>query len=242
MDRSSVPSFLAIIQQALRLNPDVYVAVGIAPGGIWIALTVVLLAGLSESAGQSMVLFLNRVRPARFGLAVTIATLRHIAGYVLWTITIWLAASFLFDRHEPVLAVASVVGLAYAPQIFSFFELTPYLGNAISVLLSLWSMLAIVIAVRAGFGLATLQAVTLAGLGWLIVQLVYRTVGRPLIRIQRWLENRAAGVPLAVSRRDVSSLRRHPIRTWYTQLESWRQRRWRPASDEKPPIGGQPHG
>ena len=36
-------------------------------------------------------------------------------------------------------------------------------------------------------------------------------------------EARAAGVPLEVGAGDVARLRRHPVRTWYTQIESRRR-------------------
>lgn len=235
-------TFFSTIWQALRLNPTVYASVQDAPGGMAIAVAVVLLAGFSEAVGQSLVLFLNHVRPARFGLALLLATLSHIAGYVIWTLTIWLAAGLLFGVRAPLLAVASAVGLAYAPQIFSFFILTPYLGNAFSVLLSLWSMLAVVLAVRIGVGLQTWQAVVVAGMGWLLLQVMRRTIGLPVLHIQRWMAAHAAGVALDVRPRDVLNLRRHRARTWYTQLESWRRRRgFIVLPPDQTPVGGQTH-
>jgi len=235
-------TFFSMIWQALCLNPTVYAGIQSAPGGLGFAVAVVLLAGFSEAVGQSLVLFLNRVRPARFGLALLIATLSHIAGYVIWTLTIWVAAGLLFGVHAPLLAVASAVGLAYAPQIFSFFILTPYFGNAFSVLLSLWSMLAVVMAVRIGVGLQTWQAVLVASLGWLLLQVMQRTIGLPLLHIQRWMAARAAGVTLDLRPRDVLRLRRHRARTWYTQLESWHRRRgFIGLPPEQTPVGGQTH-
>src|SRR4051812_34202247 len=124
MQSGDLPSFLQIISMALRLDPQIFLAVQIAPNGIWIALSVVALAGVSEALGQSLILFLNHIRPSRFGLAVAIATATHMVGYVLWTMTIWLAGRALFQQDQPLLAVASAVGLSYAAQIFSFFVLT----------------------------------------------------------------------------------------------------------------------
>jgi hypothetical protein len=235
-------TFFSMIGQALRLNPAVYATIQTMPGGMAIAVTVVLLAGLSEAAGQSLVLFLNHVRPARFGLALLLSTFSHIAGYAIWTLTVWLAAGLLFGVHAPLLAVASAVGLAYAPQIFSFFVLTPFLGNAFSVLLTLWSMLAVVLAVRIGVGLQTWQAVLVAGLGWVLLQVMRRTIGRPVIHVQRWMAAHAAGVTLDVRPRDVRRLRRQPAHMWYTQLESGRRRHARiVVPPEPPPVGGQSH-
>lgn len=229
-------SFVTVLGQALRLDPSIYTAVQMAPAGIWIALAVVLLAALSESAGQSVVLFINRVRPPRFILALLIAVVTNLAGYVIWTSTIWLAGRLLFGSTPALVAVFSAVGLAYAPQIFSFFVLTPFLGNVFGVVLSLWSMLAVIVAVRAGLLLETWQAVLLAIVGWVLLQTVKRTVGRPVLALQRWAASRAAGVALVAQTRDLPRLRRRPVRTWYMQLESWRQQLSAVPPAEHPPT------
>ena len=63
MPSGELPSFLQIISMALRLEPQVFLAVQVAPNGIWVALAVVALAGVSEALGQSLILFLNHIRP-----------------------------------------------------------------------------------------------------------------------------------------------------------------------------------
>lgn len=241
MDSSGLPSFLTTVSMAMRLDPWVFAAVPAAPGGIWLALAIVAVAGVSEATGQSLFLFLNHIRPARFGLAIAIATVSHFVGYLVWTLTVWLAGGFFFHQQQPLLLVAGAVGLAYAPLLLSFFVLTPYLGNLFSVILSLWSMLAVIIAIRVGMQLETWQAIALAGLGWLLLQTMRRTVGRPIIRLQRWIASRAAGVALDVRAKDVNRVRRRPINTWYTQLESWRRRPAAPAQPLESPPGGAPH-
>lgn len=217
------PSFLETVRLALRLNPTIYTALPGTAQGLTYAITIVLLAGISESVGQSLVLFLNRVRPRRFILSLSITTLSNVAGYLLWTLTIWSVGNLLTENNQPWSVVAVVVGLAYAPQILAVFELTPYLGNLIWGVLSLWSMIAIVGALHYGWGMETWQALLTSGLGWIVIQSVRRTIGKPILHLQRWLQRRAAGVPLEVVPSDVARLRRHPMRTWYTQLESRRR-------------------
>lgn len=237
MSYTDLPSFLRTIGMALRLQPEVFSAVQSDPAGIWVALAVVAAAGFSEATGQSVMLFLNHIRPARFGLALAIATASHFLGYLVWTLTIWLAGGALFGQDQPLLAVASAVGLSYAPQIFSFFVLTPYLGNLFGVILSLWSMAAVIIAVRVGLRLELWQAVVLAITGWALLQTMRRTVGLPVMRLQRRLASRAAGVTLELGAKDLRRVRRRRTRNWYRQLESWRRppgKRAAPA--EVPPV------
>lgn len=242
MSSGDLPSFMETIALALRLQPAIFKAVETDPAGIWVALAVVAIAGVSEALGQSVVLFLNHIRPSRFGLAVTIGSASHFLGFLLWTFTIWFAGGALFDQQHAFLAVASVVGLSYAPQIFSFFVLTPFLGNLFSVILSLWSMAAVIVALVVGMELETWQAVVLAITGWALLQTVRRTVGRPVMGMQRRLASHAAGVPLVVQTRDLHRVRRRPTHNWYLQLDSWRWRRSRTVPPQEPPPATTPEG
>jgi hypothetical protein len=210
MHETSLPSICQTIQQALGLRETIFVTLQQAPDRMGVALLVVCLAGLSESLGQSVVLFINCVPFKRFLLVLLTSTASHMIGYGLWTATIWFVGDYVFGRNEPFLAIASAVGLAYAPQLFSFFVLIPFVGNAFSWLLSLWSLLAILVAVRVGLGLETWQAVVTSGLGWSLIQVWKRTLGRPVYRLGRWLQRRAAGVPLEFTAHDLPRLRRHP--------------------------------
>lgn len=237
-----LPSFIRTIIMALRLQPEIFSAVQTDPAGLWVALAVVAIAGFSEATGQSVVLFLNHIRPSRFGLALAIAVGSHFFGFLLWTFTIWWAGGALFGQEQSLPAVASAVGLAYAPQIFSFFVLTPYLGNVFGVILSLWSMAAVIVAVRVGLQLEPWQAVTLAITGWALLQTVRRTVGRPVMRVQRWLASRAAGVPLELGAKDWRRVRRRRNRTWYWQLDSWRRRRAKTTAPAELPAAPIPPG
>jgi hypothetical protein len=223
MSDVDLPTFLETLRLALRLDPTIYGLLHAQPLGIVYAAAIVVLAGVSESLGQSVVLFLNRVRPQRFVLALSITTVSHVVGYFLWTLTIWSVGSWLTQTNQAWQAVIVVVGLAYAPQIFAFFELTPYLGNLIWGVLSLWSMIAIVVALHFGLGMATWQALLVSALGWIVMQALRRTVGRPILHLRTNLQRRAAGVPLTVKKNDVAGLRRHPVRDWYKQLETRRR-------------------
>jgi hypothetical protein len=217
----NLPSLSETIQRALWLDPEIYSAIQWAPEGIWLALMVVLLAALSESVGQSIVLFVNRVRPLRFILALLTATFSRLAGFWVWAASVWLIAFYGFGQAIPFGGVASAVGLAYAPQLLAFFVLTPFLGNPFSILLSLWSMLAIVVALRTGVGLEMWQAIITAGLGWVLIQVWQRTLGRPIYALGRWLERRAAGVPLELKAHDVIRLRRRS--QWLESLPNWKE-------------------
>ncbi len=214
MDLSFFTTVLYAIRQAMRLNPDVFIEIAHSPNGIYLALTVVAMAGISETIGQSMILFVNRIRPKRYILAILIGVFSYIIGYLLWTTSVYVVTRFGFHVSATWVTIAAVVGLAYAPQVLSFFELIPYFGNAFGILLSLWTMLAVVVAMVSGLHLSTWQAVIAAGLGWLLLQLVRRTVGIPANRVWRWFRSHAIGVRLQYEADDVPQLR-HRAAQWF---------------------------
>jgi hypothetical protein len=204
---AQLPPFGETVRAALRLDGDIYAAAQSSRQGLQVALLVMALAALSEAVGQSVVLFLNRVRPKRFVLALSIAAGSNVVGYLLWVVCIWLAGSAVAREWQPFVAVAAAVGLSYAPQLFAFFELTPYFGNLIGLVLTLWSAAAVVVAIRAGMGLPMGQAALIGILGWMLVQLWRRSLGRPVYALGRFVERRAAGSRLELSMDDALNLR-----------------------------------
>lgn len=207
------PSLGQIVRQAMWLDQSAYLGIQTLSNALWYALAIVCLASLSESVGQSLVLFVNQVRPKRFVLSLTIAAMRHVIGYLLWCLTVWLVVRYLFDVDARLVVVATVVGLAYAPQLLAFFELTPLVGNPFALLLSLWSMLAILVALIHGLDLSPWQALLTSALGWALIQLWRRSLGRPIYALGRWLEVRAAGKPLTLTCNDLRVVRRDGNRT-----------------------------
>lgn len=198
-----LPSVTQTIRMALRLDPGIYTAVQGSRAGLTLALVVVLLAAISEAMGQSVMLFLNRVRPFRFALSLVIAVASNVIGYFLWSVAVWLAVWLAFGVNEPFVTAMAVVGLAYAPQLFAFFEVTPYFGNFFGLLLTLWTMAAIVVAVRWGMGMSTWQAAITGLVSWATIQLFRRSLGRPIYALGTWVERRAAGSHLDYSVDDV---------------------------------------
>lgn len=202
-----MPPFFETIQQAWALEPRIFAQITQAQHGLLIAISVVALAGLSEALAQSLVLFINRISPQRFGLAILLSVSTHMVGYLFWTATIWLVGVHLFDRDTTYTIVGRAVGLAYAPQLLGFFVLTPYLGSLFALIIAVWSLLATVIAVQAGLNLSFWQAVACSGVGWLLVQIWRRTLGRPLLRFELWLRRRTTGVPMLWTTHDLGRLR-----------------------------------
>lgn len=219
-----LPSFSETIRMALRLEPAIYALVQDSRTGLIYAFGVVLLAAVSEALGQSVVLMINRVRPYRFSIALLLSVASNVIGYVLWSTVIWLAVRLVFGIDESFVGALAVVGLAYAPQLFAFFELMPYFGNFVGLVLTLWSMAAVVVAISSGMGLNTWQAAVTGLVSWATIQLFRRSLGRPIYALGDWIERRASGSQLQYSVDDVVQGRLHREQI-SPNLHLWQQQR-----------------
>lgn len=193
---------LDLVRGALALDPEAFRAL-LAPtvADPRLGLAVVYLAGLSLALGQSVVLFAQRVSPRRFLSTLAVQAALFLAAFLMWGVSVWWVARIGFDAARPLGDVIAVVGLAYAPQLFGALVLTPYLGGPLQSLLSVWTLLATLVAAAAVFGLTPTQAIACTGGGWLLSQLLQRTVGRPVVRAGRRVRAWVAGVPPDAQRR-----------------------------------------
>src|SRR5688500_16199263 len=116
---------LAGIGDALRLNPDVFERVARTPDSQWVILAITILGGASLLAGQSFILFLNRVSPRRFVMSLFLNGVLFTGSLVIWAFSIWVTGRTLFPHTIPFDTVARVVGLGASPYLFGIFVLIP---------------------------------------------------------------------------------------------------------------------
>ena len=203
--------FLTLVGRALALDNSVYVLINQAPWRNTFVTLIVVLAGFSAALGQSLVLFASRVKKRRFVFSLLFSAFIYTFSFFFLALSIWLVSTQVFGRATGFETVGfdtvmRAVGLGYAPYLFSFFVLAPYFGNPIGLLLAVWSLVAVNRGIQVSLGLTLEQALLCTFLGWLLLQLLQRTVGRPFVGGVRWLRRRVAGAPLATSRQELREL------------------------------------
>lgn len=170
--------------------------------GFW----VVFLAGLSQAIAQSIILFINQVRPLRFAISLVLAALLFVAGYGTWAVSIWLASAWLLDAPIALDIITRSLTLGYLPLTLSFLGALPYLGLPILRLLAVWSLLLVVASFEQLANLSASLVVAHVGLGWVVMLVLQQTVGQPLVRFGHWLTNQVAGVQLVVGQNQLRTL------------------------------------
>ena len=192
-----------VIHYALTLDPRLYAYVSANPSANWLVAGVVFLAGASTLLGQSVVLFVNRVRRGRFLFSLALNGVMYIISYLAWGAMIALVGRFLFSDPPAWGSVIRLVGLSTAPLIFGFFILIPWMGPFIGRVLNVWGFLILLSAVEFGFQIGFWQALLCVGLGWLLMLALHRAVGRPIVALRNRLWRRVIGSSLDASTEDL---------------------------------------
>ncbi len=182
------------ITGALGLDPAAFRAIEQSDHGLRQALIILLLAGASETLGQSVVLVINRVSRGRFFLALLLGGAELIVEAVVWILSIWLLGGFLARPRPPFFDAVRVIGLAYAPLVLGIFIFLPYVGPLIGRLLRLWVLLAAVVGISVVFGVAPWLAALMAALGFLGRWVLLRIFGGVGDAVGRWFWRASTGL------------------------------------------------
>jgi hypothetical protein len=200
-----LPVLLRLLENALWLNAAGLEAVETFVNSSILAFSIVFCAGISLKIGESVELFINRVRPRRFAIALTGAGLITVTGASIWIATIWLIGHFVLGNPHDVHYVIWAVSVGYTPLLFGYMAVLPYLGPIIERVLSLWSFLAILGAVVFIVEVSIWGALLCVLPGWLVVSLLRRFIDRPTVRLDEWWWRYVAGTRQRLDVRELSA-------------------------------------
>ena len=169
--KDSIAGLGVTLWNALSLNGSFYENTSYTARTKRIALTIVILAAVSKVLGSAVILLINRTEAPVLFLALLIEGLAVAGGYYFWTLTISKIGDWLKPGHVTYGELLIPIGFAYAPQVLNFLTLIPLLGEGIERILAVWSLLAVIVAVRQGLDIKTRWAVLICLLGWPLIQI-----------------------------------------------------------------------
>lgn len=188
------PDVLGTMGGVMRLQGGAFMhAAGIATAPL-VAPAIVVAAGLSDAFGQSIVLFANRVKPARFAFSLLINALLFTFGYAFLVLSTWAVTRLPGTAHMTLRDVAVVFAISYAPMLFSFLSALPYLGAGLLRVLRVWHFLATVVGISAVGRVDVFVAATYVWLGWLLFVIAQHSFGKPIAAAGARMLDAVAGV------------------------------------------------
>ncbi|MEP0798887.1 hypothetical protein [Funiculus sociatus] len=175
-DQKSKGSFGKTLWKALSLDANFYENAPNTPITNRIARTMVIFAAVSHALGSAVILLINRASLPVLVVALLIDGISVMAGYYFWTLTISKIGDWLKPNHVAFGDLLIPIGFAYAPQVLNFLTLIPLLGRGIELGLSVWSLLAVIVAVRQGLDITTVWAASICLVGWPLIQIAIGSV------------------------------------------------------------------
>jgi len=201
IEAGTLGSLWALILDVLRLNAEVFREISTRSHSLLAALLIVFVAGFFQSLSQIVVLFINQVRPLRFLLSLLISALFVVVGYGFWALSTWMILSVVFHAPLSFLEMLRTLGFSYAPlAVLGVFVMLPYFGGGVFVVLSIWTLLAVIVGLESLTDMSRWDAFASAALGWVVLQLLQKTVGQPIASLGQWITNWAAGEELITNR------------------------------------------
>lgn len=179
----------------LRLDPDV--AAVLTGDGSWVpVIAIAVAAAISTLIGQSVVLFVNRVRRWALAFSLLVSIVGVLGSHLLEGLILWGLGTLIFQEPWTPLDVTKVVILSSAPLVFGFLTAVPLLGPAINRLLSIWSLLVLwaVVAALYPSGLWATAGMVLAA--WLGMLLLDQLLGPALASLRDRSWRAVSGRPL----------------------------------------------
>lgn len=172
--------------------------------GLWPAVAIFFLAGLSETYGtRAVVLFLNKVGRRPFFITLLLTAITYVIGGFVWALTIDLAGAGILGVTGKLPVMIQAVAVGYIPLMFAFLAVIPYLGPAILHLIQGLSLTLTTLAVSVGFGASFLDAALCTIVGWLVFQLLRWFTAGPTTWISRRVLRLVTGREVNYQLRDV---------------------------------------
>jgi predicted Abi (CAAX) family protease len=190
------------------------------PEGQTLSLLVVLAAGLSLAVGQSIILFINRVKPFRFMVSLLLNAVLFVFGFLFLVFSTWLIGWLPGFAQISWLDLVQALGLSYAPLMFSFLGALPYAGVPILNGLAVWHLLAMVTGVSAIAQVGATNAFAHVAFGWFTLRLLEGTIGQPIAQIGRRITQKVAGVDLVNKRSELAEVVQAGSKTRSVPLET----------------------
>ena len=116
MNETALNRFWELLGWVLALKFEAFEQINALPYGSRFAVIVVLAASLSQVVAQSIILFINRVKPVRFVFSLLIGTVVFAFGYIFLVLSTWLISFAQFTVEAPLGVVARTLGFSYHYQ------------------------------------------------------------------------------------------------------------------------------
>ncbi len=142
------------------------------PNALGQAVTVIVIAGVAALIGN---IFRAGISAGVFALIIS------LIAYAVWAVLVTIIGTKLMPEPTTKADFAETfrtIGFAASPGVFNVLAIIPFLGPLISLVISIWSLIIMVIAVRTALDYtSTGRAIVVVLIGWVVYLIVSGILG-----------------------------------------------------------------
>lgn len=154
---------------AAKLDVETYEEVEAESGALWQAIGVVVLSSLATGIG-GLIATGGVVRGLVFG------TILALVSWLVWAFLTWIIGTRLLPQAQTEADFGQLlrtIGFSSAPGVLRIFAFIPILGLIISIVASIWMLVAMIVAVRQALDYtSTWRAIAVCIIGWIVLLLI----------------------------------------------------------------------
>lgn len=164
-------SLLARMVRAAKLEVDLYEEVEANSGATLQALAVVVIASLASGIGAAINSIIDGAGLLRVLWGLLTGIIGLIIAWALWSLITWIIGSTIFKGRKTSATwgeLLRTIGFAFSPSVLLLLVFIPIFGWVVSLVALLWTVVAVVIAVRQALDFTTWRAVFTCLLGAIV--------------------------------------------------------------------------
>jgi len=190
-----IGAFFGAVGGVMTLDPSVISGLQAAPNGLTIALWILLVGTVSDVIGNSPLLFINRMRPGRLAAAFGIETVLSLVRLTIWIVGLWIVL-VITNRPVTLANVVLVIGIGYAPMVWSFLVIIPTAGPLIGRVLTAWTLVTIIASIAVATNTSPWAALPSVAVAALLIVALRRSSDKLSTALLGRLSRRLVGVDL----------------------------------------------
>jgi len=175
---TQIAAFFETVGGILSLDPSVILWVQTSPNGLTVAIVILLLVTVSDVVGNSPVLFFNKMSPGRVAAAMGIETVLSLVRLAIWMLITVLLFFVVNQVRLSMANVVVVVGIGYAPMLWSFLVVIPTVGPFVRRILVAWTLVTLTASIAVASNSSPWQALTAPLVAAAVILAVYRWTNR----------------------------------------------------------------
>jgi len=166
--------------RAAKLDVSLYEEVEIDPAATKQALLVVVVASVCSGIGSGVRSLLAGLGAVELTIGLLGGVVSALVGWLIWSFITYFIGTRLFKGPKTEATYGELlrcIGFSDSPGVLAILGFIPLLGGLISLVVAIWTLIAMVIAVRQALDFTTRRAILTCIVGWIVMVVILTAIG-----------------------------------------------------------------